>query len=175
MRRVHVQHVAWFALVFTAGCSLVFDMDPYDPRAAGRATPDGGGGEASSSGASSGGSSSGTISPQGDSGVDGSDATIPCKSESEPNDTQSQASAIAPGKNCGAVSTAGDIDNWSVTGPAKLVIVIPSGIQFNVIVDGAGSILRQQAGSHDITLGTGNHRVTFQTFDGTTADYDITR
>jgi len=120
-----------FALVFVAGCSLVWDMDPYDTNtnandatsandggasSSGASTSSGATTSTSSGGSSSGGSSGETLGdgdastfeagtvPVTDAGSDASTAPPTCTFEVEPNDFDSQAEEITTAKKtCGKV------------------------------------------------------------------------
>jgi hypothetical protein len=149
------------SLVFVAGCSLVWNMDPYEDGAG--VAPDAleagassgakaGTGDASST-SSSGGSSSGASSgePTGFPDVDASrldaatssgadagsiDAGGPCQwPEDEPNNRAQDATEIVAGKTCGDITSSTDADWFWVdvmNGPKPITITIESNTEFDV-------------------------------------------
>lgn len=180
-----------FALVFTAGCSLVWSMDKYEGGEAaarddgGASSSSGGSSGASSSGASSSGaSSSGASSGASSSGAIGSDGggdagkdAETCIDEPEPNGTGFPDQEIPIGVTCGAIITEQDIDDYKVTtaGTVTLTFEIGPGIQVIINPQGSGgSDIFHAPGSYPKSFDAGTHSVIFQTYTSTGA-YKIRR
>lgn len=178
------------ALVLVTGCSLVWNMDPYEGGASGkerdgaasssgRATSSSSSGGGSSSGSvsstSSGGTTSGSIDfdagdaaplEPGTNGFDASfDSGAPCADEDETNDTPSFATAPAKGTTtCGVIDRPADRDYFYIDAPAPKTIFIDLGVNVRVIVyysDGTAA-WSQTPGMKPVNLPMGGNMVRFE-------------
>lgn len=191
------------ALVSVAGCSLVWDMDPYEGGASASAL-DGGGassgsleGGASSSGgssgtttSSSGGSSSGAPSegfevdastfdassfPIADAGSDASSPPTTCNDQ-EPNNMEADAIEVVSGSVCGRVSGT-DVDWYYADAISREVIGVEFGANVNVVVHYANGTQGSSStpGGYYVRLEPGENTIVFKSTNGSLGGYAIHR
>jgi hypothetical protein len=158
------------------GCSVLFDMNEYDPRP--------GAGGTSSSGGSSGGGSSGRLDGGtiGDSGTgapsastDASDdrtpAPVACVQEQEPNDDEFDANELVLGENCGVLLGEGDEDffGFSTTKNVTIELSIPTSVRFELFPDGSATPSQTYSGGGGTSsIGPGTHLVRLSRIVGPT-------
>jgi hypothetical protein len=165
MRRVPVPVVV--VLLFTAGCSLVWDMEAYEPSGA----RDGGTTSGSSSGASNGAPSVSA----GDAAHDDTSLPATCSSESEPNESREEALEVAPGKTCAELGEIGDTDYWLVTATEQVsvTVTIKAGMQFVVLRETEAPTIH--TAPTNLVLPAGSHVIFVQSANGTIGEYTIER
>lgn len=129
------------------GCSAIFDMDAYEPRA----RNDGGAASSSSGGSSGNVSDAATSGGDGSGGTDASTGGIDaapdastggeCTDESEPNDDEGAANPLVMGDNCGMIGSASDEDYFAFTTSTNgtIGILIPASVKFEMFKNGATS------------------------------------
>lgn len=171
-----MRRIGAIALVLVTGCSLVWNMDPYERDGNASADRDGeastsssstsSGGSSGDSGASSGFDAGSAIPLEaGSSSPDASlDASGPCRDELEPNDSVGGAMEPVSGKTCGSISTEDDEDWFYVDAPAATTITIDLGVDVRVLVSfGNGDTgWSQTPGTKTVTLSPGDNVIEFE-------------
>lgn len=149
-----------FAFVFLSGCSLIWDMDPYEGGARSRDSRDGGGG-------GGGGGSSGTNGEAEQ--FNGGD----CTPDQEPNNSVDAARELPNGLTCSVVPPL-DPDYFKVTatGDVSLKVELLANVQLTVTTTGTGSSQSQSqsyasAGMRRIDLAAGEHVLLFEAISAT--------
>lgn len=167
-----MRHAGVFALVLTAGCSVLWNMDAYDsrsessPRDSGSAPAD-----ATTDARAEAGSGA-----EAGADAEGVDATAACHAEIEPNDAEEQAHEAEPGTTCGTIANPDDEDYVKVTTPNAIDVIVALSPQVEVTIVGptAGSLI-DTPGVNKVTLEPGKTTFDFHSKIGDPGDYSIIR
>jgi hypothetical protein len=167
------------AVLFVAfaleGCSVIFDMNDYEPRSGAGASSSGGSSGLLADGAAADGNGGGTAT---DAATDRAPAE--CTREQEPNNDFFAANQLVVGQNCGMLSDEIDVDFFvfTATTDVTMELSIPGSVRFELFEEGSGIPTQTYSGGGGTSsVSAGRYAVRMSRVVGPTvpAAYEIVR